>query len=264
MHAQGTCSTDGCESAASRKGMCRNCYSRAWYADNAERIRARRRRNPQGLTCQECGISFLGHGNAKRCRSCKDKRAQRQPRTPTACSTSGCDALTHARGMCKVHYSRWRTATSDAVKARNAARRFIGPHARVITCEDCGKREAKPPTGGKTTRCTDCQRKRDRALMRDRERERLANDAEYRAISYLRSARGRRRRRRAVFERDGWTCGICGRDVDPTLSHPHPMSASVDHILPLSLGGTDDRDNLQCSHLLCNITKGNRVEIAAA
>lgn len=61
-----------------------------------------------------------------------------------------------------------------------------------------------------------------------------------------------------VFERDGWECGICFGSVDPELAWPDPMSASLDHIKPLSKGGAHAPDNAQCAHLVCNIRKGNR------
>ncbi|MGW7657827.1 HNH endonuclease [Streptomyces asiaticus] len=58
-----------------------------------------------------------------------------------------------------------------------------------------------------------------------------------------------------VHERDEWACGLCRRPVDPGLAWPHPMSASVDHILPLSQGGSHTLANVQCAHLSCNSRK---------
>ncbi|MGV9800495.1 HNH endonuclease [Mycobacterium sp. NPDC003449] len=65
-----------------------------------------------------------------------------------------------------------------------------------------------------------------------------------------------------IFKRDNWICHLCGMAVDPSLSHPDPMSASLDHITPLSDGGTHTEDNVACSHLRCNLSKGNRFEVA--
>lgn len=62
--------------------------------------------------------------------------------------------------------------------------------------------------------------------------------------------------RRRVFVRDGWCCGVCGGAVDPELTHPDPLSASLDHIVPISLGGPHLYSNVQCAHLKCNIDKG--------
>lgn len=59
----------------------------------------------------------------------------------------------------------------------------------------------------------------------------------------------------AVYERDCWRCGICGKKVNPDLQFPHPKSASLDHILPLSKGGTHTWQNVQLAHLRCNVVK---------
>lgn len=62
-----------------------------------------------------------------------------------------------------------------------------------------------------------------------------------------------------VFERDEWTCAICNTPVDPTLSYPDPMSASLDHRIPLAKGGEHTHNNSQCTHLFCNESKGARL-----
>lgn len=64
--------------------------------------------------------------------------------------------------------------------------------------------------------------------------------------------------RDAVIERSGTDCALCGRPIDMTLSWPHKMSFSIDHIIPWSLGGSHDLTNLQPSHLICNATKQAR------
>lgn len=58
--------------------------------------------------------------------------------------------------------------------------------------------------------------------------------------------------RQKVIERDGYSCGLCGGDVEPNDVH-------IDHIHPWSLGGKHEFDNLQVAHSTCNIRKGNRV-----
>ena len=55
-------------------------------------------------------------------------------------------------------------------------------------------------------------------------------------------------------------CGICGKPVDKTLKSPHPMSATVDHIIPLDKGGhPSDLANLQLAHRCCNREKSNKL-----
>jgi 5-methylcytosine-specific restriction endonuclease McrA len=65
-------------------------------------------------------------------------------------------------------------------------------------------------------------------------------------------------RRGRLARRDGWECKLCGQPIDSVLRRPNLMSASVDHRIPVSRGGSDSMDNLQLAHLRCNISKGNR------
>lgn len=62
-------------------------------------------------------------------------------------------------------------------------------------------------------------------------------------------------RREAIFERDGWTCGICREQIDSRLRFPDVLAATIDHIRPLSAGGSDHASNVQASHFLCNVRK---------
>lgn len=56
-----------------------------------------------------------------------------------------------------------------------------------------------------------------------------------------------------IYERDGWICGLCGKKVNNRLKYPNPMSASLDHIVPLSLGGAHSKTNVHLAHLHCNL-----------
>lgn len=56
------------------------------------------------------------------------------------------------------------------------------------------------------------------------------------------------------------TCGICGHLVDFDLKSPHPMSASIDHIVPVSKNGhPSDISNLQLAHRACNRQKADKI-----
>ena len=54
--------------------------------------------------------------------------------------------------------------------------------------------------------------------------------------------------RRDIYIRDKGTCGICGRFVPPDCF-------TIDHIIPISKGGTYNYDNLQCCCKKCNQLK---------
>ncbi|NKT05174.1 hypothetical protein GS485_11095 [Rhodococcus hoagii] len=42
------------------------------------------------------------------------------------------------------------------------------------------------------------------------------------------------------------------------MVYPHPKSASLDHVIPLSCGGAHDPSNVALAHLACNVAKGDR------
>lgn len=52
--------------------------------------------------------------------------------------------------------------------------------------------------------------------------------------------------------REETTCHICGKPVDKTLSGRLAEGPSVDHIVPRSEGGGNDRQNLRLAHQHCN------------
>jgi len=55
-------------------------------------------------------------------------------------------------------------------------------------------------------------------------------------------------------------CAICGQPVDKTLKSPDPMSATIDHIIPIAKGGhPSDMANLQLAHRMCNRAKGTKI-----
>lgn len=59
--------------------------------------------------------------------------------------------------------------------------------------------------------------------------------------------------RRDIYIRDKGTCGICGKFVPPD-------SFTVDHIVPISKGGTYDYSNLQCCCRKCNQLKDDALQ----
>ncbi len=56
--------------------------------------------------------------------------------------------------------------------------------------------------------------------------------------------------RQRLWERDSGLCGICHEPV------AFDRNMHIDHLVPLSLGGTHDDANLQVTHGRCNSLKG--------
>ncbi len=60
-----------------------------------------------------------------------------------------------------------------------------------------------------------------------------------------------------VFERDNWTCYLCDQPVDKSLSGRHQMGPTVDHVVPISLGGPHSYANVRLAHFSCNSRKSD-------
>lgn len=57
-----------------------------------------------------------------------------------------------------------------------------------------------------------------------------------------------RKLKRQIIKRDNGICWICRESG----------ADSVDHLQPVSMGGTNDPENLKAAHLLCNQQRGAR------
>ena len=58
-----------------------------------------------------------------------------------------------------------------------------------------------------------------------------------------------RRLKQDVIARDGHVCGVCGDEVAVG-------NVSIDHVIPVSRGGSNEMDNLQVAHRSYNSRKG--------
>lgn len=61
-----------------------------------------------------------------------------------------------------------------------------------------------------------------------------------------------------LAEMHGAKCHICKRKIDMTLPGLHRMGPTVDHLVPVSQGGTNDTLNLALAHRECNTRRSNR------
>ncbi len=65
--------------------------------------------------------------------------------------------------------------------------------------------------------------------------------------------------RNEILERNGFTCQLCGagpNDPDP-FNPSRKMRLHIDHIIPISQGGSDDKDNLRVLCSACNQGRSN-------
>lgn len=99
--------------------------------------------------------------------------------------------------------------------------------------------------------CSDeCRKKRIRVQRKETKHRRKAKilNNEYEKIDY-----------NIVRERCGDKCYVCHKKINFNLPFPHDMSASIEHIYPISLGGQENYSNVTYSHLSCNREKWNKI-----
>jgi hypothetical protein len=62
--------------------------------------------------------------------------------------------------------------------------------------------------------------------------------------------------RSQVLERDGLKCQECGRELHDEKNRIDPLKATIDHVVPRCLGGTDKPENLRILCHECNSSQG--------
>jgi hypothetical protein len=125
----------------------------------------------------------------------------------------------------------------------------VGEYRACIKCGSAINRRE----GLKKRTCSRCAAEASRAGRRRAKAKRRAykkNNGPHDSISH-----------REVFERDGWVCGICGRETiraEWNVNDPDPRAATLDHIVALANGGTHTMSNVQCACFECNCVKADK------
>lgn len=227
---RGDCSIDGCYGAHSARGFCPAHYQ-AWLRKNGGRI------------------------------------SDHAP-----CSVDNCAKVrTHAL-YCRSHYQFSRKYGDPLYEAP--------PTPTSKTCTACNETfpldsfDRRKDRGGMgvMSRCKPCSRRRvqeahhsNREAYNAYQRKWASENRDKRsAVEAVQRARrlgvdAQKVDRLEIFERDGWVCQMCFEPVDKTLKFPHPMSATWDHIMPVSKGGAHSPENLRLAHWHENKAKGAKV-----
>ena len=169
----------------------------------------------------------------------------------TSCLVCG-KAVVWERG--EGQRGRLRRFCSDACKlARRIAR---GPRRKQsIACATCG-RMFRPRNGRKRPQLV-CSLSCRPQVVAPKHKIYESKAERDRHSGIIRRARKRATtvewfRHGTIFRRDRYVCGLCGQ---PTVKDDPLLKPSLDHVVPIAAGGTHTRDNVQCSHWICNQRK---------
>lgn len=237
-----TCSTAGCANEVSARGYCLNCYKRLRRSGDLVPLK-----RAAGCSVEGCEGTHKARG------LCKPHYASMLYRAAGECSEVGCGSPAAVRSLCPFHYGEWRrdagsvcavAGCDDPSHAGGYCRRHSrhlksgeSPSVSVLCAICSGEISLKESTASgrrryvSTKTCSDCRGWR-------------------KSGSPALSVNG-------LIERDGSDCHLCGGAIDVSVRWPDPASATIDHIVPGSLGGGHGEDNLALAHFRCNVAKGS-------
>ena len=218
---------------------------------------------PEPRFCQQCGeVNNNKYTNAlycsKVCRSKKDyqksrlKRLQQQKMRGMvnvgeinicALKTCGVGFIVPVSGQkycSSVCRERFHGRDAISTGEVQASRVYFG---RCKYCEAWKSTRAKNKINGLS--CLDCQKRRTKERDTKKFHRRRAAGELIMTVESL-------------AERDGAKCNICTKPVNMSKSGLDPLGPTIDHLLPVSKGGTNDSTNLALAHRRCNTARGNR------
>lgn len=257
------CSESDCGKPAKARGLCRTHYGALQRQGKLHTapLRSLAPTVTRPRPCRGCGadIAELSRGR----RYCSDECKPR-------CAGPDCDRMVTGRGVCSNHLKQknagiipLRPIDTRDIRMPNQPCNWcgdpVGPNSTAsycsVVCRSLASRHTEAATAGNCAQCGD-------------------------AIDYLAPANGTsgrltplskrlcdkcRHRKKSLYmstdalrRRDGDNCHLCGLLVPAEALKPHPLAAEVDHVLPISRGGTHDPENLALAHKTCNIAKGGR------
>jgi 5-methylcytosine-specific restriction endonuclease McrA len=173
----------------------------------------------------------------------------------------------HVKAYARRYQLLMRLSTAAPVRSQRVKVRLPPKLREVLTCQH-----------GVPGRCDPCGREHSRLYTQQWRAANPERTAEHRAKwnetrrqdeQYVQKRRARNRRRRAIlnqverveyrdadiFDRDRWTCHLCGKKIPKAVKWPDSRSPSIDHLIPISLGGADAPWNVRAAHVGCNLAK---------
>lgn len=212
---------------------------------------------PWSSQCALCGVTIkreVGSGGRNRrfcsatCKNQMRSGTRMRARQNTECQW--CFKLftpkqKHPIGSC---------SNSCRIAARQHLQRWGSKHSTpLLFCacghaiqHDPGVSRSKPP---RSKWCRECRevRRREHDSQRSAHRQRLRRQA---------VAAGERFTRFDLYEIYGSVCYLCGGQLSLRRDVPLAQSVSIDHVVPIVLGGEHTIANCRLVHFVCNSRKG--------
>lgn len=243
--------------------LCRDRYKtgRSTLEEHLAKVRAEARGRKESV-CLHCGKSFVAKAGGTALKQSPDKwgkycskqcRVEYKRLHP---DKRVCDYSPVYFAQCKVCGKWFRKRGPSAICSDVCRRRSYIAYidkkrvsSRTIQCVICGVEFSRLYKNDKTVCSDKCGVEQQKNIRRDHRHKRRAA---------IHSAGYERFNAEEIFARDRWKCNACGvKTPKARRGTTHPNAPELDHILPISVGGSHTRQNTQLLCRQCNSTKGN-------
>lgn len=122
---------------------------------------------------------------------------------------------------------------------------------RTFVCRECGRIVTTVCGDKHSAFCSDTCQNRNFSREYKKRRQAQMKTAFKKSVSF-----------KKIYRRDQGICGICGMPVAFDKSPEKLWAATIDHVIPLSQGGTHEPSNCQLAHRICNSVKSDSHELS--
>jgi len=195
--------------------------------------------------CNTCGNYFVAPTYHKFCsKGCQQSDYQRratqrkkQQRTCKNCGINGVSRVFCTDDCRNVYFHKLaRTDPERRMRHIMYQRNRRAERRRRKECQQCGEGGAVKKFCSKT-----CRQQASRSRRSARKRNAFVENVSTKKLAKMQN----------------WKCHLCGGKISKTAKAPHPHSLSLDHLIPLSLGGEHSYANCAAAHFRCNSLKSN-------
>lgn len=242
-----------------RKATCDRCY----YFNHGPKERRDAAYVPKVRSCPTCGEPFNPAGSQKWCTAKCRPAKTRIPSVYTG-TCGWCGSAWTATGGRALHRRFCSRSCAGIARSLQIKDRSAVPW---VECDQCGQWFTSR-IGAK--RCsTVCRKLHTRKAALADYYKRKAEQGDGRTPRSNRAAVDRRSKRLAavwvedvtidyLIKRDGSRCHLCKLMIVDQYRWPDIRTPSIDHLVPLSLGGEHSKANTALAHLGCNLSKHTR------
>lgn len=198
------------------------------------------------ITCKQCGNDTPARSGNRPKFFCSKRCSDRfyrslKPKSPIVDKTCEHCGVVFASN---IRRQRWCSESCRYIGLNGHERR---PEVFTFSCAKCNNEFERVRKPGFILYCDNCR------LIRQRERYRMKTVRRQGALASPRISCDE------IAARDNFICHICVEPVDMTIPRTNRMGATLDHVVPLSKGGLDVRENLKLAHWICNNQKSNKM-----